>query len=423
VPEQRRVLMIAFHFPPLAVSSGIQRTLRFVQHLPSYGWRPLVLTAHPRAYWATSDDLLADVPADTIVARAFAFDTARHLSVRGHYPAFLARPDRWLPWVLGAIPAGLRLIRKHRPDVIWSTYPIATAHLIAHQLHRLSGVPLIADFRDPMAQEGYPEDRRTWRAFDRIERAVARDAARLVFVTPSARESYRARYPKVPGEHFALIENGYDEESFAAAERDRPGRALNPGRLTLVHSGIVYPSERDPSALMAALGRLKRAGRVSASRLSMRFRAPVHDDLLRRLAVEHGVEDIIEILPSIGYRQALAEMLSADGLILLQAANCNEQIPAKLYEYFRARRPLLGLATPEGDTGRALLEHGVRHVAPLEDTLLVEEVLAAFIDAVRANQTTLTSDERVESMSRHGRARQLATLLEEVRTVAPAEAA
>ena len=75
--------MVAYHFPPLAGSSGIQRTLRFVQHLPALGWQPLVLTASPNAYERTSDDLLAEVPAGTVVRRAFALDTARHLQIGG----------------------------------------------------------------------------------------------------------------------------------------------------------------------------------------------------------------------------------------------------------------------------------------------------------------------------------------------------
>ncbi len=82
----KRVLMVCYHFPPLAGSSGIQRSLRFVQHLPESGWQPLVLSAHPRAYERTSDDLQDEVPAGTVVRRAFALDTARHLSGRAMAP-------------------------------------------------------------------------------------------------------------------------------------------------------------------------------------------------------------------------------------------------------------------------------------------------------------------------------------------------
>ncbi len=69
--------MVAFHFPPLAGSSGIQRTLRFAAHLPSFGWQPTVLTAHSRAYERTSQDLMSEVGPDVAVERAFA---ARHAS-------------------------------------------------------------------------------------------------------------------------------------------------------------------------------------------------------------------------------------------------------------------------------------------------------------------------------------------------------
>jgi hypothetical protein len=71
----KRVLMVAYHFPPLAGSSGIQRTLRFVQHLPRYGWHPMVLTVTANAYEHVSTDLLREVPAGTVVRRGAALDT------------------------------------------------------------------------------------------------------------------------------------------------------------------------------------------------------------------------------------------------------------------------------------------------------------------------------------------------------------
>src|SRR5262245_10397164 len=124
----KRLLMVAFQFPPFAGSSAIQRVLRFVQHLPSCGWEPIVLTASPVAYDARAADLLAEVPNNVIVERAFALDAAKHLSIFRRYPGFLARPDRWVSWRLGAFVAGIRIIRRYRPQLLWSTYPIATAN-------------------------------------------------------------------------------------------------------------------------------------------------------------------------------------------------------------------------------------------------------------------------------------------------------
>jgi len=154
---QRNVLMIAFHFPPVKGSSGIQRTLRFSQYLPSFGWQPIVLSANKRAYESISHEKVGDISSYTIVKRAFALDTKQHLSINGRFLEFLAIPDRWISWFFGGVIQGLLIYRKFKPLIIWSTYPIATAHLIGYALHRLTGLPWIADLRDPMAQDGYPE--------------------------------------------------------------------------------------------------------------------------------------------------------------------------------------------------------------------------------------------------------------------------
>lgn len=418
-PRRRKVLMIAFHFPPLAGSSGIQRTLRFVQHLPENGWDPLVLSAHPRAYAATSSDLMSQVPPYVPVRRAFALDTSRHLAIAGRYPGALALPDRWSSWWLGGVPAGLAMIRHHRPEVIWSTYPVATAHRIGLTLQRLSGLPLVMDFRDPMAQEGYPEDPRIWDAFARIERDAAARAARLVFVTPSAQRLYRERFAALPAERFALIENGYDEESFAAAQDGLDPAPLAADRFTLLHSGIVYPSERDPRGLLEALARLRSEGNPHLARLRVRFRAAVHDSLLRDLASQLGVLDLIELLPAVPYQEALREMLRADGLLVLQGSNCNEQVPAKLYEYLRAGRPVLGLADPAGDTARVMGDAGIAHIAKLEDPDAVTAAVRAYLETTAPASPRRSPDAAVCAMSRRARAQALARVLAEAAAPRP----
>jgi hypothetical protein len=408
----KRVLMVAYHFPPLAGSSGIQRTLRFVQHLPRRGWQPLVLSAQPRAYERTGADLLAEVPAGTVVRRAFALDTARHLSVAGRYLDALARPDRWISWKWDAVRTGMQMIRHFKPQVLWSTYPIATAHVVGAELQRRSGVPWVADFRDPMAQDGYPPDPATWRQFEAIEQRAAAQASCLTFTTPGALRCYRERYPAA-AERMALLENGYDESSFAAIEREHPIRApLNPLAMTLLHSGIVYPDERDPTHLFAALGQLRRAG-LPPGRLKLRFRAPLHDALLQALAREHAVEDLIEVCPPIDYREALLEMLRADGLLVMQAANCNQQVPAKIYEYLRAGRPVLCLADPAGDTVAVLRGAGIDSFARLDSAPEIATLLDRWLVGASGQQTT-AAPAAVQRASRLGRAEALADHLDRV---------
>lgn len=409
----RRVLMIAFQFPPFSGSSAIQRTLRFVQHLPRHGWQPLVLSAWPAAYESTSDDLLATVPAGTVVERAIALDAARHFAIGGRYPAFLARPDRWVSWLVGGTIVGRRMIARYRPDALWSTYPIATTHVLAARLQRASGLPWVADFRDPMAQDGYPPDPATWRAFDRIERATIQSARVSVFTTPGAATMYRARYPTA-AERIRVIENGYDEETFESVERDKSKAAPTSGRLTLLHSGVVYPEERDPTHLFAALAQLKADGTVATTPFVVRFRSSGHDALLAALAQRYGVTELIELRPALPYAEALAEMLHTDALLVLQAANCNQQIPAKVYEYLRAGRPVLGLTDPRGDTAATLRAAGVHAIAPLDDTAAIAELLRAYLPLLRRGEAPLPDAAAARENSRAARAAELSRLLDQV---------
>jgi hypothetical protein len=407
---QRSVLMIAFHFPPLAGSSGIQRTLRNVQHLPSLGWQPLVLSAHPRAYERTSPDLDADVPAGTVVRRAFALDTARHLALSGRYAGWMARPDRWVSWRFDAVRQGLKLIREHRPQVIWSTYPIATAHLVGLALHRQTQLPWIADFRDPMAQEGYPADLQTWKRFDAIEREAIANARFSTFTTAGAARLYQQRYPDC--EHrIAVLENGYDEASFADAQAllGKVAPPLHTQGLTLLHSGIVYPEERDPTQLMQALRKLANQGVVRPGDFRIRFRASMAEDLLTRLSVQYGVEPFVELCAPLPYREALAEMMRADALLVMQASNCNQQVPAKVYEYLRAQRPVLCLSDRAGDTWGVLRDSGLDAFARLDDADDIADLLARYMQ--EPGTFAKPGSEAVCAASRAGRAQTLASLL------------
>jgi glycosyltransferase involved in cell wall biosynthesis len=399
--------MIAYHFPPLSGSSGVQRTLRFAQHLPQFGWEPAILTVSERAYERTSTDLSIEVPEGIVVKRAFAFDAARHLSVAGRYPGFVACPDRWATWRFEAMRIGMALVRKWRPQLLWSTYPIATAHVIGAKLQRRSGLPWVADFRDPMAQQGYPADAKLWQAFKRIEETAVCEARLSVFTTPGAAREYRQRYPS-SANRITVLENGFDEESFSGLAA--PWRRLmsDARPAMLLHSGVVYPSERDPTQLFSALRAMVADGRIGIDDLRIRFRAPGYDDMLKRMAQQSGVERMIELLPPISYRAALEEMTNADALLVLQASNCNEQIPAKLYEYLRAGRPIIALADPRGDTAGVMREAGLDTVAALDSAQAIAELLTRFVR--ERTFLPLPRPQYVASASRLGRTQALAEL-------------
>ena len=410
----KRALLIAFHFPPQAASSGIQRTLSFSRQLGRFGWEPMVLSAHPRAYVQQNPTQLASIPAGMVVRRAFVLDTKRHLGFRGRYSETMALPDRWVSWWFDGVLSGLRMVRRHKPQVLWSTFPIASAHLIGLTLQRLTGLPWIADFRDPMLQPSYPVSPRQRAVYGWIERQTLRRCRYAVFTTQSALDSYKARFPELGAGKLRLIENGYDEDEFGALVGDtRPPAGPLTGRVTLLHSGVLYRNGRDPEPFIEALAALKASGRVDAASLRVILRAPGDISGTRAKAARHDVDDIVEVLPPVPYREALAEMLAADALLLFQGTPFNSQIPAKIYEYFRARKPVLGLVDPAGETATVLRKAGFDSIAATERSDLIRAALEQFIPAVRAGTAYVASDDVIAQASRTHKAGQLAALFDE----------
>lgn len=414
----KNLLLIAYHFPPVRVSSGIQRTLKFARYLLDDGWKTQILTVNARVYERVSNDQLGEVPEEVAVTRAFALDTAKHLSVKGRYVAWMALPDRWVTWCIGGIISGLKMVYRFRPKVILSTYPIATAHLLGLILHKLTGIPWVADFRDSMTEDGYPTDPTQWKVYRWIEKQTVTHCTRAIFTTPGAVSMYAERYPHIPEARWALIPNGYDEENFVRAEQsDQLPQALNEKhkQIVLLHSGILYPSERDPTEFFKALSSLKATGKIDRNKIKVILRATGHDHLHRQSIRQFDLEDIVFLEPSVAYEKALAEMLVVDGLLIFQASNCNHQIPAKIYEYLRARRPILALTDPAGDTAKVLLDAGLAScIAPLDDETAIAKLISNFIDNVDVRSSAVASDAVITSHSRQARTKLLARLLDEV---------
>jgi glycosyltransferase involved in cell wall biosynthesis len=307
------------------------------------------------------------------------------------------------------------MIRRYSPAAIMSTYPIASAHLIALTLQRLSGLPWIADCRDSMTEPGYPVDPVTWRTNRKLEASMVKRATRTVFTTQGTLQMYAERYPEVPPSHWSVIENGYDEENFRDAERGFVARALGqPGQKTLLHSGVLYPQERDPRPFFAALRTLKARGEISPSTFKVILRATGRDDIYEKMLAEYGIADLVELAPSIGYRAALQEMLCADGLLIFQAAMCNHQVPAKLYEYFRAGQPIFALTDPVGNTAESLTAAGGNHVVDITNEHDIAAGLRRFLAGLEATTVHGIDAQVAQQHSRRSRTAELARLLDEV---------
>ncbi|NMP33055.1 glycosyltransferase family 4 protein [Thalassotalea sp. M1531] len=412
--EKSSLLYIAYHYPPVLGSSGVHRTLAFTRHLAEHGWQVRVLTVSLKAYDKWSPEQLSFIPKNIKVVRGFARNVAKHFSLKGKYWGGMSLPDNWQSWIVGGVISGLISIIKERPNVMVSTYPIASAHFIAYLLHKITGVPWVADLRDPMAQSNYPANQTKKKWFQWIERKMVKHCDKVMITCPGAQILYQERFPETSKDFWQIVPNGYDKVIFDGLDASEQQISAVDKPLTVLHSGLIYPYERDPSHFFAALSELKKEGVLSARDIIFKLRATGHDGIHRSKLIHYGVEDLVSLEPTVPYKDALKEMMAVDGLLLLQAANCNYQIPAKAYEYIRAQKPVLALTPIEGDTGQLLDKAGNSYIAALDDQQAIKTAIINFYQTLQSGEVQLLNSDELDSYSRQSQAYKLEETLNTV---------
>jgi hypothetical protein len=186
------------------------------------------------------------------------------------------------------------------------------------------------------------------------------------------------------------------------------------GLVRLLHAGIVYPSERNPAALFKAIAELKQENKLNAKAFQLWLRGTAHDEHYRATLVQLGIDDIVLLKPPVTYKKALQEMLEVEALLLLQAKNCHYQVPAKAYEYIRARKPVLALTEDDSDTGKVINGAGAAMLAPLDDSARIKDVLLSFIGKVREDKFEFLSEDDVMRYSRAYQGKRFIKLIEDL---------
>lgn len=409
-----KVLLVAYHFPPSSEVSGALRTLSMARYLARMGMSPIILAPHPRAYPNLNMNTLNMIPDGCEVVRSLAFDVRRHFGFRGHYPIWLAQPDRWSSWRIWAVRKGLQIIRKHKPRAIWSTYPIGTAHLIASSLHRRTGIPWIADFRDPVRPPVGQERRLTARVRSWVDSHVISQANACVFVTQGARDLYENRYMNIDHGPFEVIPNGFEADGFVRNDKTSRQDARGFKPLVLVHSGVLYRKGRNPEPFFKALKSLLDSGEVRVGQLRIVLRASGSESYYEELIESYGLSGMVFLEPACNRDEALVEQSDADALLLFQGSEFNLQVPAKVYEYFMVGRPVFALVDEAGDTARLIRREGVGVNVDISDADAIARSLVDFIQGVDENRYRSLAGADLEKYSRREGARQLLQLIERV---------
>ena len=369
----KKLLVIANPYPPMA-SAGTTRVVRFLRHLADEGWEPSVLTA-------TAEGPAA-VPADVRVARA-AVPWPKRLLGGGRRSTrvnrWVAVPDPYFAWVGPAVLMGREILKRERFDVVFSSSPRESVHLVAAILSEHAGLPWLADYRDPWSTyqlRQYPT-RAHKGAHLRLEAWTMRRATAVTAVNRPIVDDLVARHPWLSGRAHVLP-NGFD-------------RAEQPAHVTLgdgfwiVHTGRLYGREQQVAAFLEALAAQPR--NVKALFVG------VDESRVRPDADRLGLGDRVRVEPLVPLPVALGYQLAADALLLVNGRR-PESMSSKVFEYLLAGRPIFAIS-PASSAARALLQEVGGGTCVLPDDPM-SAPLAAFVAAVRAGTTPVANPAALE---------------------------
>ena len=386
----KRVLIITYYWPPTG-GSGVQRWVKFAKYLPSEGWQPVIYTPENPEQLAIDESLAAEVSAETEVLKTRITEPyelyKKFLRKSGHSKEAvevnpvnaqnksalqklamwvrgnLFRPDPRCLWIRPSVKFLKKYLKEHPVDLIVSTGPPQSMHLIGMRLSQETGLPWIADFRDPWTRIFYFKHlamtRTTERWHHRMEKKVLDRASVVVAVSPLVQQEFQAM-TQTPVE---LITNGFDECDFeqdtTTGENGRePVTNQNAGReaaaggpdkdFVITHTGL-FAADGNPTVLWDVLG--EKCAKDAQFRKQLKIKLIGKTDIQIINALHSaGLEDCLKDMGYQPHSVAVKEQRTASLLILplRKEPEYKAVLPGKLFEYLASWRPVLGIGQPDG---------------------------------------------------------------------------
>ena len=370
----KRALIITYYWPPIG-GSGVQRWVKFAKYLPSEGWQPVIYTPENPDLSSIDESLLNDIPSEAeIIKRPIIepYNIYRKLTGSkgqikieanpggGGKGSFLKRLSMWVRgnlfmpdprclWIRPSVRFLKKYLKEHPVDVIISTGPPQSMHLIARKVSLATGIPWVADFRDPWTKIFYFKHLRLGKWAERkhhiLEQQVLDDATAVVAVSPLVQQDLAA----MTSTPVHLVTNGYDESDYTED-------IVTDGNFNVVHTGLLT-AEGNPVELWKALGEKCANDTGFASKFRLVLAGRTDKKVLEDIS-KAGLDNFLTDYGYIDHNKAVQLQRSASLLILpiREEPETKAILPGKLFEYLAARRPILGVGTSEGAMATVLQE-------------------------------------------------------------------
>jgi glycosyltransferase involved in cell wall biosynthesis len=435
--KEKKVLIIAYYFPPLGMG-GVQRTTKFAKYLPTFGWKPLVLTVKDVEYLAKDLSLLEDLSPEVKVIRTGSFDPLRiSFVLKGFFKnkrrkdksvreetversklfSWLFFPDSKIGWIPFALLSGLNLIKKERIDLIFTSSPPPSLHLVGYFLKLLTGRPWVADFRDPWIgfhYEDYPTPFHRWLK-NGLVKLITRNADGIVSVNQKITQNFFSSYPFI--KNVKTIPNGYDESDFTFSSSAKTDLKMQNSHLFIIAYLGTFSRDHDPEPFLSALKNLLNEGKIPKEKIKFMHVGLCMGIDFDRMVKKYDLSGVVEKRGYLPHKESLIHLQEASLLLLTTSQTPKAEMisTSKLFEYIPLKKPILAIVPPNGAAAFVVSSLNLgRVVSPLDPVEIKQALLSFFSDWEKGRWSLNVDGEKIKTFSRKSLTSRLASMFDEV---------
>ena len=383
----KKVLIVTYYWPPSG-GPGVQRVLKFCKYLPEYGWEPVILTVKDGEYPARDETLLSESKdMETHLSDAFSFYSIFNwVTGKKSVPTYqlskskddtlftkftrwvrynLVIPDGRIGWYSGAVKKGKELLNNQHFDLIFSSGPPHSVHLIGRKLAKISFVKWVVDFRDPWTDRFYylenPRNSLATWIDGLLEKKVLNDCDGLITVSPGFESLLNDKSPIKSKS--TVIYNGFDKDDFPKVEIEKNSK----GQIIISHTGSLSKSQ-NPVGLFESV----KSHNESEIRLKITIQlvGSVHPDILETIQ-QLNIQQYVSILPYQPHQKAIQILLASDLIFLIVPDQDKNKgiIPGKMFEYFKCQSEIILIGNKNSDAASLAKEMGYQNIFEVNEKI------------------------------------------------------
>ncbi len=431
--DRKRVLIITFYWPPMG-GGGVQRWLKMVKYMREYDWEPVIFTAKDASNPIHDESLFSDLPPQLETIRQEVFEPydlynrflgrkkgdkvfqgfvdekgqkgfLKNIAVWLRGNVFI--PDARMFWIKPSVKSLNQYLKENSVDAIISTGPPHSTHIIAYKIKKKFNIPWLADFRDPWTNIDFYQQLKLTKLADarhrKLEKRVMQKSDALVTVT----WNWGDEMTEIRRSEVDVITNGFDPADFVQA------KGKQPDKFNILHAGSLN-RDRNPHAFWLALEKLLKEEPELSDKLSLDLIGPLDFSVTESLN-KHNLSKYLNRIENLPHDEVVKKMTEAAILLLPlnDTPNISGVVPGKLYEYIGAKRPILAIGSPKGDSAKIMNMTGAGKISDFGDELNAYENLQSYYQLFKSGELKVES-KNAEQFSRRNLVGDIAKVLNRI---------